>query len=151
MSNVKHILVPTDGSDGSLKAAALAGEFARAFGARVSVLLVQDDRNVVAEAWNAVATAEQGAVASARESMEKAALDGELTATQSALGELSGNVELQQIWGHPAAAICEFADNHAVDLIVMGSHGRSALKRAILGSVSHAVVNSANCAVTVVR
>lgn len=153
MTNVRHILVPTDGSDGALKAAAFAGDLARPLGARVSVLMVQDERSVVAEAWNAVAdpSAEEGAVASVRQSMEKSAYEQELATTKSAVGEISGEIDVTQTWGHPAMAICEFAEKHSVDLIVMGSHGRGALKRAILGSVSHAVVNSAHCAVTIVR
>lgn len=153
---MKHILVPTDGSEGSSKAAALAGELARALDAKVTVLFVHDERSIVAEAWNAVLPEPGGApgagpAGDARASMEDHALKHQLAETRSAIGEVASGTALVQLWGHPSTEICRYADEHHVDLIVMGSHGRSALTRAILGSVSHAVVNSASCAVTVVR
>lgn len=156
MSKIQHILVPTDGSEGALKAAAFAGDLARALNAKVSVLLVHDERAVIPEAWSAAigqsATASAtGAVEAARAAMEKNALNNELTNTRSALGDIASDVELAQMWGHPADDICRHANEHDVDLIVMGSHGRSGLKRAILGSISHSVVNSADCAVTIVK
>lgn len=156
MFNIKHILVPTDGSEGSLKAAALAGHLARALKARVSVLLVQDERFVVAEAWNAAAgsaayESRSGSVEDVRQSMEERAESAEIAETTKAVGDAPGGLQQVQIWGHPADEIRQYAKDHDVDLIVMGSHGRSGLMRALLGSVSHNVVNTAPCAVTIVR
>ncbi len=48
-------------------------------------------------------------------------------------------------------AIVQRADELGADLIVIGSHGRGALARAILGSVAGSVVQNAHCPVTVVR
>ena len=70
---------------------------------------------------------------------------------RAALGEISAELETAQIWGHPVSEICNFAVDKNADLVVMGSHGRSGLKGVLLGSVSHAVVNRATCAVTIVR
>ena len=156
MTVVRHILVPTDGSEGSRKAAALGGDLARALDAKVTVLLVQDERSIVSEAWNAalggpVVAEDEAAIGAARATMEDHARRHQLADTREAVGALSPEPELEQTWGRPADEICRFAADHDVDLIVMGSHGRGALKRAFLGSVSHAVVNSAHCAVTVVR
>jgi len=148
----KHILVPTDGSESSLKAAAYAGDMARAIDARVTVLTVLDQQSIVAEAWNAsMPTGDADVVERVRGSMEEHAEQKELAETLSAIGEIPSGTKSVQVWGHPSDDICRFAERHDVDLIVMGSHGRSALKRALLGSVSSAVVNSAGCAVTVVR
>ena len=151
-----HILVPTDGSECSLKAATFAGDLARQVNAKVTILVVHDARSIVAEAWNTAAGAaepesETGAEAEARSSLEKYAELNELAETRNALGEIPGELELAQIWGHPVSEICDFAENKGADLIVMGSHGRSGLKGVLLGSVSHAVVNRANCAVTITR
>ena len=151
-----HILVPTDGSECSLKAAAFAGDLARQVGAKVTLLVVHDARSIVAEAWNtaagpAEAASEKGAEAEARSSMEKHAEANELAETRAALGEISAELETAQIWGHPVSEICNFAVDKNADLVVMGSHGRSGLKGVLLGSVSHAVVNRATCAVTIVR
>lgn len=56
------------------------------------------------------------------------------------------------IWtGNPADSIVEAAAAEGADMIVVGSHGRSGLGRAILGSVSDHVVRHAPCPVLVVR
>ena len=53
--------------------------------------------------------------------------------------------------GSPAKVILEVAKEEAVDLIVMGSSGKSGFDRFIMGSVADKVVNSAKCAVLVVH
>ena len=53
--------------------------------------------------------------------------------------------------GSPARVILEVAQEEDVDLIVMGSSGKSGFDRFIMGSVADKVVNSANCAVLVVH
>jgi len=53
--------------------------------------------------------------------------------------------------GDPRTAIVDAADEWQADLIVVGSHGRTGLKRLVLGSVAQAVVAHAHCSVEVVR
>ena len=53
--------------------------------------------------------------------------------------------------GSPAEVILEVAKEEAVDLIVMGSSGKSGFDRFIMGSVADKVVNSAKCAVLVIH
>ena len=53
--------------------------------------------------------------------------------------------------GPAAAVILDEAETWGADLIVVGSHGYGALKRFLLGSVSHSVVSHAPCSVEVVR
>ena len=156
MPDIKHILVPTDGSAGSLKAASLAGDMARALGAQVTVLLVQDERFVLSEAWNSASASASpenlsGGVEEAREAMESKASTTEMAATTQSLGDVPQGIQGVQVWGHPSDRICAYAAENNVDLIVMGSHGRSRLMRAMLGSVSNSIVNAAPCAVTIVR
>lgn len=56
------------------------------------------------------------------------------------------------IWeGDPAESIVEAAKSEGADIIVVGSHGRAALGRALIGSVSDQVVRHAPCPVMVVR
>jgi nucleotide-binding universal stress UspA family protein len=86
-----------------------------------------------------------------RADLERRAEETELPETVKAVGKLEDEVEALSVWGHPATAITRFATEQAVDLIVIGSHGRSGLKEALLGSVSHAVANHAPCPVTIVR
>ena len=53
--------------------------------------------------------------------------------------------------GSPASKILDFAEDWHPDLIVVGSHGRSAVGRLVLGSVSRKVVTEARCSVRVAR
>jgi nucleotide-binding universal stress UspA family protein len=53
--------------------------------------------------------------------------------------------------GHPRTVIVDEARKWSADLIVLGSHGRTGLKRLLLGSVAASVVGHAPCSVEVVR
>lgn len=53
--------------------------------------------------------------------------------------------------GRAAEAICQVAADAGADLIVVGSHGRTGLKRFLLGSVAERVVRLASCSVLVAR
>ena len=156
MTAIKHVLVPTDGSAGAMRAAEFAADLARALDARITVLFVQNEDLVLSHAWGpgefpSGAPYATLSVEEIRNLLEKRARMKELPETVSALGELAHDPESVMLWGHPAEEICRFAGDNDVDLIVIGSHGRSGLKRVLLGSVSHAVANQAPCPVTIVR
>ena len=51
------------------------------------------------------------------------------------------------ITGKPASAIARLAEDENIDMIVMGTHGRSGLSRLLMGSVAEAVVRHAKCPV----
>ncbi|GGN93280.1 MULTISPECIES: universal stress protein [Haloarcula] len=53
--------------------------------------------------------------------------------------------------GRPTQTIVDYADDHDIDQIVMGSHGRSGVSRILLGSVAETVVRRATVPVTVIR
>lgn len=79
-------------------------------------------------------------------------------ASEDKLTELASELQAAGIvatWatvhGHPAAALKELAEERDVDLIVIGSHGRSGFDRAMVGSVSEKVLRSAHCPVMVVN
>lgn len=61
--------------------------------------------------------------------------------------EIRNSIEQQAL----AEEISRFAKDNKVELIVIGSYGKSKLKRAFLGSVSQAVANQAPCPVTIVK
>ena len=53
--------------------------------------------------------------------------------------------------GDPAQTLVEIAERYACDLIIMGARGRGALRSALLGSVSHAVLHASPVPVTIVK
>jgi nucleotide-binding universal stress UspA family protein len=55
------------------------------------------------------------------------------------------------VMGDPATEIPRVAKEESVDLIVMGTHGRTGLSRLLMGSVAELVVRRAPCAVLTVR
>ncbi|MBS1806577.1 MAG: universal stress protein [Acidobacteria bacterium] len=61
------------------------------------------------------------------------------------------NLNVEAVWGTPASVLVGKADDWKPDLIVVGSHGRTALGRFFLGSVSQKVVHEAHCSVRVAR
>ena len=66
-------------------------------------------------------------------------------------GSFHGVWEAEVVAGHPAETIVHVAQERAADLIVMGTHGRTGLRHALLGSVAEKVVRLAPCPVLTVR
>ena len=54
-------------------------------------------------------------------------------------------------YGRPSHRIVEFANEHPIDLIVMGTHGRTGLAKLAMGGVAERVVRTADCAVLTVK
>lgn len=61
------------------------------------------------------------------------------------------DIQLETRWGNPAEIILDKASGWPADLVVVGTHGRSKLGRAVLGSVSMKVVQQSPCSVRVGR
>lgn len=70
---------------------------------------------------------------------------------KESLEAVSNPTEIAVLKGHPADTILEYAKNRNADLIVVGSRGLSTFKELILGSVSHNVVQQAQCPVLVAK
>ncbi len=155
MDKIRHILIATDGSELSKKAAAVGGDLARALNARVSLVIVHDEQAVIPHGWSIVgqklADGSSISTEDIRKQIEERALANDLAQTASVIGDLATEINLANLWGHVADQICAYSEANNVDMIVIGSHGRSGIKQALLGSVSYSVVNRAPCAVTIVR
>ena len=62
------------------------------------------------------------------------------------------SIEARSRIGYPGAqTLAALEDDPTIDLVVMGSHGRTGIKRALLGSVAEKVVRHAPCSVLVAR
>ena len=88
--------------------------------------------------------------------MEKASQEQARDATNKAIERLrkaQSNLQINNeiARGYPAEVILDRANRWGTDLIVVGSHGYSGLKRFLLGSVSMNVASHANCSVEIVR
>lgn len=154
-TNISKILLATDGSEGSMLAAKFTATLAESLGAKVTVLTVHDDDVLMLHAmgpavWPAAVPDASLNVEEIKAATEKKASETTLADTKAALGELA-NVTVDQIWGHTAEAICDYASEQAFDLIVIGSRGRSAFSRLLLGSVSTQVAHHSPCPVTIVH
>ena len=139
----ERILVPTDGSDVADAAAAHAVALAAAVGADLHVLYVVD-----ADAMGLVRPSQLD-VDEVRTSLSEA---GERTAGAVADAAEEAGVEAETVVrvGAPDEAISEYAEEAAVDVIVMGTHGRSGLDRVILGSVTERVIRGSKIPVLAV-
>lgn len=65
--------------------------------------------------------------------------------------EYDATVETEYERGMPRDAILEYADEHDVDQLIVGSHGRSGLERVLIGSVAEKLTRHSPVPVTVVR
>ena len=72
-----------------------------------------------------------------------------LEAIKPTVAGIKASYEIE--FGTPSATIAEFADEHGVDLIVMGTHGRTGWRRVAMGSVAEAVVRDTSCPVLAIK
>jgi nucleotide-binding universal stress UspA family protein len=134
-----RVLSPTDGSRYSDRALARALEICRAYGGELQVVSVLDaPADFVQEAPEVAADLRAG-------------LEGYVAAAQRR-AETQG-IKCRGLVGQGPASqiITELALEEAIDLIVMGSHGRTGLKRLLMGSVTERVIGLAPCPVLVVK
>jgi nucleotide-binding universal stress UspA family protein len=146
MIRIKNVLVATDFSEPSDAALNYGRELARSFDATLHVLHVADSifMQYGGEAYSAVVPELQQDVEEAARKQLDALLDDEdrtvLRAKPVIITALA-----------KAAAIVEYAAQHAIDLIVMGTHGRGAISHLLMGSVAERVVRTAGCPVLTVH
>ncbi len=142
----KHILVPVDGSETAQKAVDKAAGLARAFGSEVTAIYVIDPYPFTGLGSDfAYGQAEylSAASAEAKEATEAA------RATFAAAGL---TVHTRVVEAHAAwRGIIDTASAIGADLIVMGSHGRRGLEKAVLGSVAQRVLTHVHLPVFIVR
>jgi nucleotide-binding universal stress UspA family protein len=70
-----------------------------------------------------------------------------------AIAEAGGQAKVESAVaeGRPSAEVLDYVQKNNVDLVVMGTHGRGAIGKALLGSVADNVIRQAECPVMVVR
>jgi nucleotide-binding universal stress UspA family protein len=143
-----RILVPTDFSATSDAALEYARTVAERFGATLHLLHVVEDpfahRGFSGEMY-----------------IEEPFADLRTTLMQEAEGQLASRLlpddrsrfraTAEAVVGHGLRTITAYAAERGIDLIVMGTHGRTGLAHALMGSVAERVVRTAPCPVLTVR
>ncbi|UPV76091.1 universal stress protein [Halorussus limi] len=145
----ERVLVPTDGSDAAELAVEEALDVAEKFDAEVHTLYVVDTDAVEMS----LGTEQVDRIRSGRfgEMDELEARAREATGYVTERGRDRGvAVEEHFRGGRPHAVIADFAEDYDVDLIAMGSHGRTGIRRMLLGSVTERVLRSTHRSVLVV-
>ena len=149
MLSMRKILVPIDLSPAGTRLLEQAQEFAARFSATIDLLYVWTPPAMLApEALiTGVGAAEQPFLQwlgnSAREHLDAFKNQAE----SAGIAIAHSYCEL----GDPASAIIEQAKSGGYDLLIMGTHGRTGLSHALMGSVAEKVVRRAPCAVLTVR
>ncbi|AKV00532.1 Universal stress protein family [Labilithrix luteola] len=127
-----HILVPIDFGEPSLRALDAAISLAPKFGSTITLLHVSWLPPPVYAAYA------QG-FAWPTEEMERSAREELASVLEKTRAEYDA-VEGLVVTGEPRQMILDVAAERCVDLIVMGTHGRHGIPRAILGSVAERIV-----------
>jgi nucleotide-binding universal stress UspA family protein len=159
-----HILAPTDFSDPANHALSLAFEEAAMHTAKVTLLYVlhhepetevyyiqgsPTDRRAFAAEFGGVLPMEQQPEPHTfrRDHIEEALTHLRELVPRS----FSGTWEAEVATGEPATEIVRMAQDRDANLIVMGTHGRTGLRRTLLGSVAEHVVRHTPCPILIVR
>jgi nucleotide-binding universal stress UspA family protein len=137
---MKMIVVATDGSDASQLAVCEGLELAKETGAAVTVVTVRQPISFIGAPYDQRELSRQLARA-------RAALD--LANAEADAIRVEASYEIRE--GDPADEILRIAADRQADLVVLGSRGLGAIKSALLGSVSKAVVSGSDRPILVVK
>ncbi|MBI5137869.1 MAG: universal stress protein [Nitrospirae bacterium] len=138
----ERILFPTDFSDHAAHAQRYAVSLASQYGAHLHVIHVAQLFSYVVDFGVDSSTQYESVLHSLREMMDKL-LDELAEAPFAVTGEV--------LQGDPVKEICRAAREDDSDLIIIGTHGRTALEHVLLGSIAEKVVRKAPCPVLSVR
>jgi len=135
----QRVLVATDGSKQCKPAVERAIDFARSYGGDITVVSIVD---VPAEFYAEAPQVVEDLVHKAKGYVEEVKKQAETSGVK---------VESFVKEGEAYQAIVDLAKDRDVNIIVMGSHGRTGLKRLLMGSVAEKVIGYAPCPVLVTR
>ncbi|MDQ2072046.1 universal stress protein [Haloarcula sp. NS06] len=160
----EHILFPTDGSDGAAAALEHARNLAETHDATLHIMTVLDTSSPHIGMTSAGPEgATTGMIAEEHDESEpgmvgeKHNIDSSLQDRSQAIVEAAAD-EVDTVdtvtaieRGPPHRAILDYADENDIDLIVMGTHGRTGIERYLLGSVAEKVVRTSDVPVLTAR
>jgi nucleotide-binding universal stress UspA family protein len=145
MKQFEKILVPVDFSESANQAVKFGIDLAKRYGASLELAYVYQPVAYALPEGYVLITPDQLNEILAEFQKQLAAAKAEALAAGVA------KVEAVVLQGYPIQEIVRRAQEQKVDLIVMGTHGRSGIPRVFLGSVAENVLSSSPCPVLVVR
>lgn len=142
---LKNILVATDFGEPSAVAMAYGRDLARSYNATLHVLHVVEDLTMryTPEVAFAIPDLQRDLEKTAARDLEAAITDDDRRTLKV--------VPIVQNSLNVAAGIIEYAEANTIDLIIVGTHGRGAVKQFLMGSAAERVVRTAPCPVLAVR
>ncbi|MEX2353036.1 MAG: universal stress protein, partial [Gammaproteobacteria bacterium] len=140
MIHLKHILHPTDFSDNSSQALKYACSLATQYHAELHLLHVIQDAG-----WMIPAVAMS--FPDDYYEKQKQYAQEELASLPDKILSHTGSVTRNSYEGSPYVKIVQYAKEHAIDMIVMSTHGHSGIEHLVMGSVAENVVRTAPCPV----
>ena len=138
------ILVPVDGSESSNQALSYALDLAIRYSARMTLVHVAPYLTIFTGVTTTTTTV-------LTDSMLVQNGKQILSDCLSEVEKIGVQASTQLLRGHPGMKIVQYAKDESFDLIVMGNRGLSGISRFVMGSVSHYVVDHAQCPVIIVK
>ncbi|KAB2881281.1 universal stress protein [bacterium] len=151
MVTIKNIVVPTDFSEAASHALDYALSLAKTFQAKIYLMHVFEPIVYYSDApmgMPDLIELEQNVRGVAEQSLQSI-LDKQIKEHETEFGAIPVETILAQ--GKPFIEIIQTAKEKNADLIVLSTHGRSALEHILLGSVTEKVVRKAHCPVLTIR
>jgi nucleotide-binding universal stress UspA family protein len=147
MIKLRRVLVPVDFSEFGKHALKYGCEFARRFGAELHVVHVVEDIYPMVPEAGMLLPAQGDYLAELQNSARKALEHVPQADWCTGIGDVVRSVET----GAPFLEVIRYAREKEIDLIVIGTHGRSGLVHMLMGSVAEKIVRKAPCPVLTVR
>lgn len=146
---IREIALATDLSDAAQPALHAAVSLARALDAKLFIVHAVDQRELSYLLMSGVST---GEIAAARQRM----MEDAATALNQRLSEtdyrtLPHGVKTEVLEGTAEEVIPQFVDDNEIDILVLGTHGRSGLARLVLGNTAERILPSVHCSVFAVK
>ncbi len=146
-----RILIATDGSELAAKGLAQGLELAKALGAEVTIITVSEPWVPMGVDATGFAVTEYSLIEEYDRAM---AADCKIILDKSEKAAIDAGVKVSTLYvtrQYPADAIVEAAESQKFDLIVMASHGRRGLGRALLGSQANSVLTHSSVPVLIIK
>lgn len=145
--DIKNILVPTDHSEDASAAIEAAVEFAKTFGAKLTLL------NAYHVEIPAIYGGFGGDFVIPQDILEpvRQSADASMEKLVKEVAEKGVDVDGRVVMEYPSRAILDVAEALPADLIVMGTRGLTGIKHVLVGSTAERIVRLAQCPVVTIK